>query len=462
MTRTHTSKVKWLYSLLVFFFSFSVVAQEGVSMLFVGDVMQHDAQIEAALNPKTGRYEYENGFQFIKPVIAPYAIRVANLEVTLAGKPYKGYPQFSAPDELAATLVKTGFNVILTANNHSCDRGDKGVIRTLDVLDQLGVKHTGTFRNREERNRTYPLMIDENGYKIAMLNYTYGTNGLTVQAPLIVNYIDSAVIRKDVERARELNADYIVCNLHWGVEYKSLPNSYQKFWESFCYDLGIDMVIGGHPHSVMPVEQKSIEGKDKLTVWSLGNFVSNMRTRITRGGLMVGTRIERNDTDEIEIKETHAHLIYVLKKKEGALTQYYILPDFDYNAYRPGFLSDEDLVHYNHFFSDSRALFSQHNTGITESIVKPDSPIGKQFQQLLTTYYSVQIHVEPDTLLNHEALGKFLHTTVDGEGNRHLLSGIFSNPEEAKGMLRFLRDCELPYTLNLVEVRPQTVEIWKE
>lgn len=462
MTHTRTLKVKWLFSLLVISFSFYSVAQSGVSMLFVGDVMQHDAQIEAALNPKTGRYEYENGFQFIKPVIASYAIRVANLEVTLAGKPYKGYPQFSAPDELAETLVRSGFNVILTANNHSCDRGDKGVIRTLDVLDELGVKHTGTFRSPEERTRTYPLMIEENGYKIAMLNYTYGTNGLTVQAPLIVNYIDSAVIRKDVERARELKADYIVCNLHWGVEYKSLPNSYQKKWEAFCYDLGVDMVIGGHPHSVMPVEEKTIEGKEKLTVWSLGNFVSNMRTRITRGGLMVGTRIERNSANEIEISETHAHLIYVLKKKEGAITHYYILPDFDYNAYRPGFLTAEDLTHYTHFFADSRALFAQHNVGVTEMVVQHDSPTGTQFQQLLTSYYSVHITAAPDTLMNHEALGKYLHTTVDAEGNRYLLSGMCSNLDEAKGVLQFLSDCQLPYTLNLVEVRPQTVEIWKE
>jgi poly-gamma-glutamate capsule biosynthesis protein CapA/YwtB (metallophosphatase superfamily) len=123
--------------------------------------MQHEGQIKAAYNSTNGSYEYADGFKFVKPIISSYDITVANLEVTLAGEPYKGYPQFSAPDELAETLVQSGFNVILTANNHSCDRGDKGVIRTLDVLDELGVKHTGTFRNAKEREETYPLMINK-------------------------------------------------------------------------------------------------------------------------------------------------------------------------------------------------------------------------------------------------------------------------------------------------------------
>ena len=212
--------------------------------------MQHDGQIEAAYNKTTKTYEYEDGFKYIKPIVNKYDLKVANLEVTLAGKPYKGYPQFSAPDELAETLVNTGFNVILTSNNHACDRGSKGVIRTLDKLDELGVMHTGTFRSQEERDKNYPLMVEQNGMKIAMLNYTYGTNGLTVAAPWIINYIDSLQIKKDIQRAKELQADYIVCNMHWGKEYKPLPDNYQKKYEKLCYLYGADMVIGGHPHVV--------------------------------------------------------------------------------------------------------------------------------------------------------------------------------------------------------------------
>lgn len=258
--------------------------------------MQHDGQIKGAYNKTTASYEYEDAFKFVKPILHEYDLRIANLEVTLAGKPFKGYPQFSAPDELPESLINAGFNIILTANNHSCDRGDKGVLRTLDKLDELGVAHTGTFRNKEERDKIYPLMVEQNGMKVAMLNYTYGTNGIFVSDPLIINYIDSTVIKADVDKAKERGAEYIICNMHWGTEYKLLPNSYQKKYEELCYRIGVDMVIGGHPHVVQPIVKKEIKGEDKLTVWSLGNFVSNMQVRHTRGGVMVGATIKKKMT----------------------------------------------------------------------------------------------------------------------------------------------------------------------
>ena len=124
MIHTRTLRVLWLFS-SCFLSPILVVAQNNeVSLLFVGYVMQHDGQIEAAYNATNNSYEYEDGFKFVKPIINTFDIAIANLEVTLAGKPYLGYPQFSAPDELAETLINSGFNVILTSNNHSCDRGE--------------------------------------------------------------------------------------------------------------------------------------------------------------------------------------------------------------------------------------------------------------------------------------------------------------------------------------------------
>lgn len=409
-------------------------------MVFVGDVMQHDGQIEAALNKTNSSYEYEDGFKFVKPLINEYDIKVANLEVTLAGKPYKGYPQFSAPDELAETLFSTGFNVILTSNNHSCDRGEKGVIRTLDKLDELGVLHTGTFRSKEERDANYPLIIEQNNMKVAMLNYTYGTNGLEVDPPLIINYIDSNVIRADVERAKELGAEYIVCNMHWGLEYKFLPNSYQKTYEEFCYKVGVDMVIGGHPHVVQPIVKKEINGEESLTVWSLGNFVSNMQTRPTRGGVMVGAEIEKTE-GKINLKDVRYDLVYVLKKSEGAVTQYYILPEFDYNSYRPGFIDKTNMERMNIFFSDSRKLYSEHNKNATEHIVSPESKTGKLYKQFLTQYYSVLVAKNKDELLRDKNLGKYVHEHVDKSGNGWILSGVCETAEQAKANLQFIKDC---------------------
>lgn len=413
--------------------------------------MQHDGQIEAALNPKTGQYEYEDGFKFVRPVLQQYDIRIANLEVTLAGKPFKGYPQFSAPDELATTLVNSGFNVIITANNHSCDRGSKGVLRTLDELDRLGVKHTGTFRSQEERDRNYPLMLEEKGMKVAILNYTYGTNGLSVEKPLIINYIDSAVIKSDVARAKELKADYIICTMHWGTEYKFLPNGYQKRFESWCYDLGVDMVIGGHPHVVQPMERKTVNGEEKLTVWSLGNFVSNMQTRPTRGGLMVGASIHKSG-DQVTLDSAEYYLVYVLKKNEGALTQYYILPDFEYNAFRPDFISAKDLTQMNDFLSDSRVLFAENNKNIREKKVDPGSATGLLYKLYLDEYYSVELLGADENLLRHPQIGNLLHMTVDKDGKRHILSGVCKAADDIAGIYNYIQDLKIAESLQSVHV----------
>ncbi|WP_300664511.1 CapA family protein, partial [Fluviicola sp.] len=189
--------------------SFSQADSSKLQFVFVGDIMQHGGQIAGAYNAKKDAYDYRDCFQFVKPLIQKGDISIANLEVTHAGKPYKGYPQFSAPPELSESLVDAGFNVIITANNHSCDGGAKGVVKTLDVLDRLGVQHTGTFRNKEERNKHYPLLVNKNGFRVVIMNYTYGTNGLSVAAPLIINYIDSAVMLADFKKAREMNPDLI-------------------------------------------------------------------------------------------------------------------------------------------------------------------------------------------------------------------------------------------------------------
>lgn len=418
--------------------------------------MQHDGQIEAAHNSYNGRYEYDDGFKFVKPILIEYDVRIANLEVTLAGKPYKGYPQFSAPDELAETLVNSGFNVIITANNHSCDRGAKGVERTLDELDRLGVKHTGTFRSKAERDSLYPLMIEEKGMRIAVLNYTYGTNGLFVPAPLIINYIDSAVIKKDVERAKELDADYIVCTMHWGTEYKFLPNNYQKRFESWCYDLGVDMVIGGHPHVVQPIERKTINGEEKLTVWSLGNFVSNMQTRPTRGGMMVGASIVRRE-EKVVLNSAEYYLVYVMKRSEGAVTQYYILPDYDYNSRKPDFVNSTNEGWMKDFLGDSRELFAEHNLQVEERIVAPESKIGQLYNHLLGSYFSVELADCDPALLGHPEAGKMFHRTVDLRGQQHILSGVCANMEQALGTLNFVNDLKVASDARIVRVENGTV-----
>lgn len=422
-----------LVAVFSFSLSFSQADSSKLQFVFVGDIMQHGGQIAGAYNAKKDAYDYRDCFQFVKPIIQKGDISIANLEVTHAGKPYKGYPQFSAPPELSESLVDAGFNVIITANNHSCDGGAKGVVKTLDVLDRLGVAHTGTFRNKEERNKNYPLLVKKNGFKVVILNYTYGTNGLTVAAPLIINYIDSAVMLADFKKAREMKADLIVCTLHWGTEYQSLPNAYQKNWEKFCYENGADMVIGGHPHVLQPVEVKEVGGEKKLTAWSLGNFVSNQRDRYKDGGMILMAEVEKKAGKTVLGNVEHV-FTWVYPRQEAVVKPFYILPEFNYTAYRSDFFDTASKEKYELFFADSKALFKEHSKGITEYSLSKDDVIAKYYGKLLKGYYAQEypIEVYKNADIIEPGFKPLIHKVLGADGEYHWVVGYFETESDVK------------------------------
>ncbi len=265
---------------------------DSISIYFAGDIMQHEAQLKAALRAD-GTYYYTGCFTQVTPEIEAADIAVCNFETTLGGAPYSGYPQFCSPDELAAAVRDAGFDIFLTANNHCLDRRTRGLVRTLDVLDSLGIPHLGTYRDLAERDSLYPYIIERNSMRIALLNYTYATNGIPVAAPCIVNYIDTTQIKADVIRARQLHADCIIACMHWGTEYRLVPDKSQKTLEEWLYSIGVDHIIGGHPHVVQPVRTlpHRYHAGSSLTVWSLGNYISNMSAPHTFQGLAVTTRL---------------------------------------------------------------------------------------------------------------------------------------------------------------------------
>ena len=265
---------------------------DSISIYFAGDIMQHEAQLKAALRAD-GTYDYTGCFTQVTPEIEAADIAVCNFETTLGGAPYSGYPQFCSPDELAAAVRDAGFDIFLTANNHCLDRRTRGLVRTLDVLDSLGIPHLGTYRDLAERDSLYPYIIERNSMRIALLNYTYATNGIPVAAPCIVNYIDTTQIKADVIRARQLHADCIIACMHWGTEYRLEPDKSQKMLEEWLYSIGVDHIIGGHPHVVQPVRTlpHRYHAGTSLTVWSLGNYISNMSAPHTFQGLAVTTRL---------------------------------------------------------------------------------------------------------------------------------------------------------------------------
>ena len=332
-------KISFVFFALLFFADVWAQSTDTsrLSLLFVGDIMGHGAQVVSAYDDSAKAYDYSECFRYIKPVISAADLAFANLEVTLAGRPYKGYPQFSSPDELAVAVKDAGFDVLVNANNHACDRRKDGIVRTITVLDSLQITHTGTFRNEAERNEKYPLTIKKNSIKLAVLNYTYGTNGIPIPKPTVVNLLDSAVIKKDLTKAKSLNPDKIIVIVHWGTEYQNLPNARQKKWYGFLKKYGADIVIGSHPHVIQPMNWE--KDADRFVVFSLGNFISNQRAMPKDGGLIVELNLEKigNDT---HLAEASYMFSWVYRPKINGKYHFMIVPASEYETMPPFFQAD--------------------------------------------------------------------------------------------------------------------------
>jgi hypothetical protein len=338
-----------------------------LSLLFVGDIMQHDSQIQSAYDASARKYDYASCFQFVKPYFEAVDFAIGNLELTLAGPPYKGYPQFSAPDALAVALKEAGMDVLVTANNHSVDRGKKGVDRTIWVLDSLGILHTGTFRDTVERMNDYPLILTKGNFKLALLNYTYGTNGIPVTKPNVVNLIDTALIRKDIQKAMTLAPDYTIVFMHWGNEYQSQPSKEQVRLTEFCFKQGAQLVIGSHPHVLQPMEWR--KEKEQLVIYSLGNFVSGQRDRYKNGGGMVRLDFSKVTTDSTSFTtiDSAGYILEWVYRTVDSHRDYYILPVPTFENDTTGFIKDEQSKQaFKIFIEDSRKLLEKNNVNLKE------------------------------------------------------------------------------------------------
>lgn len=319
--RTHS-----LFALLCLSFAISFAQESRVTLLFAGDAMQHLPQIYAAKTDSG--YNYDAVFELVKDKISKADIAGINFETTLGGKPYSGYPLFSSPNEYATALKNAGFNIFFTANNHALDTGKKGLEQTISVIKKEGAKQTGTFESEEQRNLNYPLMIIKNGIRIAFLNYTYGTNGLVVEEPNIINFIDTALIKKDIEIAQLLKPDIMIAVMHWGEEYYTVPSSKQKETAQFLLNNDVRIIIGHHPHVVQPIQINSVNDSIASTVfYSLGNFVSNQRKQNTDGGMLAEIVIAKDDKyGPVKIESVDYSLVWVHKYYEKQKPVYRLLP----------------------------------------------------------------------------------------------------------------------------------------
>ena len=287
-----------------------------LKLLATGDAMAHLPQTQAAWDSTVNRHSYSDVFRWISPVLNLYHLRFINLESPLGGEPYKGYPQFSAPDAYAADLYQAGFNYFFLANNHAVDRYNRGILRTISALDSMKIPHTGIFSDSADRASRYPLIIEKNGIRLAVLNTTFSTNGISAKPPVLVNYINRAEILNDLAAARKRNPDFIIMVIHWGDEYKLMPGAFQTETAKFLAENGVDVIIGHHPHVLQPVGslKTGTKGQEKetLVIWSLGNFFSNQRDRYRDGGMFVGLTLEKNlNTSVKTVSDIHYYPFWV-------------------------------------------------------------------------------------------------------------------------------------------------------
>lgn len=318
-----------------------------------GDLLLHDKVIRSGYDKATGTYNYDSIFSYFSAFVSQVDYAVANLEVTLCGDDngyaYSGYPCFNAPDAIVDAAKNAGFDMLLTANNHSFDTGIKGFLRTQEVLIDRGLDYIGTRHQEEDKN----YMVKEiNGIRIGMICYTYNTgvdsNGnaslnyipLTAQASRLVNSfsywnLDSFYekLTGELTAMRAEDAEAIMLYIHWGDEYSTTPNATQKKMAQALCDLGIDVIVGNHAHVPQPVElltNTQDETKKTLCLYSMGNSISNIRRGAkypaeTEDGLLFKVTFAKYSDGTVLLESTDILPTWVDRYVENGVSKFRIL-----------------------------------------------------------------------------------------------------------------------------------------
>jgi poly-gamma-glutamate synthesis protein (capsule biosynthesis protein) len=321
------------------------------TLLLAGDVMSHMPQTADALACGGGdSYDYAPCMQYVKPWITGADFAVCNLETVFRqGRKYSGYPAFNSPVSLGEALKDAGFDLVTTANNHCMDQGFTGLCDTLAALDGMGLAHVGTYRAREEFDKNMGVVTaDVGGITVAFLDYTYGTNGIPVsdERPFSVNLFntdyltdlsmpDTEKLGRELDYAKSLEPDVIAVLLHWGNEYHTRENSYQDQLADFLIENGADLVLGGHPHVLEPLEERTVTASDGnqrtgFVCFSLGNFVSAQTKELTDTTALLRLELEKDWGTGVTVLKNVSYVpCLVLNRSEGSTPRFLIL-----DAYR--------------------------------------------------------------------------------------------------------------------------------
>jgi len=279
-----------------------------LDLVMAGDVLLHTRLAYWSEDGKGG-YDFNPIFKLIKPIIKKADLAIVNQETILGGKELRvsGYPTFNGPYELGDAIANAGFDVVLQSNNHSLDKGKQGIYNCLNFWKKYPkIKTVGI--NTSEAQKKKLCIYKKNGIKVAILNYTYGTNGIPLpkDMPYAVNYLVKDEVINDIKRA-EKEADFTIVCPHWGTEYFRGISDYQKIWSKIFVENGVDLVLGAHPHVIEPIKYVTDKktGHKMLVYYSLGNFVNSTMSDGRVGDRYVGgiakVKLKRGADNKVRI-----------------------------------------------------------------------------------------------------------------------------------------------------------------
>lgn len=282
------------------------LADSKLTLIMGGDALLH-ASVYNDAKQENGDYDFSSMLKALEDVIPKYDLAFYNQETILGGKELglSTYPAFNSPQEFGDNMLSLGFNLVSLANNHTLDRGEKAVRSSLAYWKDKPALTAGSYESFQTRNA--PKILEKNGIKYALLAYTYGTNGIPVPKgkEYLVNVYTKVMLENDIRAIRK-QVDLLIVSMHWGIEYEFEPSAEQKKYAKLLADLGVDLVIGTHPHVVQPVEYIG----DTLVFYSLGNLISAQKGTNKRIGMLGSVEIEKLENGKVAIKNPKAELIY--------------------------------------------------------------------------------------------------------------------------------------------------------
>lgn len=298
-----------------------------LSICMIGDIMMHSRQIELA-HQKDSTYDFSSYFSIIRDSLKQADICIANMEFTLAGEPYTGYPSFSAPDSFIDYLDSCGIDVLLCANNHIFDKGSSGAARTIKTIKNRAPRMliTGLATDSTDLARTTPLKIRKKGMEIALVNFTYGTNAGADKHWPKTNYMgNKKLISNALEKAS--SSDVTLVLPHWGNEYTLTPSEEQRSIAFWLAETGADLIIGTHPHVAQTFEK--VTDQQIPVAYSLGNAISNMSAANTQIELMANIKVVKDKNGKAELLPIY--FTYLWCSRPGGFGETYtILPVKDF------------------------------------------------------------------------------------------------------------------------------------